>query len=85
MTDELRLLAVMAHPDDESLGIGGALARYAAVVLETPLDGEACPLDLAPTSSTTAAMAVGDALAVALCHGHHLQTRRRWDGQRVVA
>jgi LmbE family N-acetylglucosaminyl deacetylase len=30
MTDELRLLAVMAHPDDESLGIGGALARYAA-------------------------------------------------------
>lgn len=26
-----------------------------------------------------------DALAVALCHGHHLQTRRRWDGQRVVA
>lgn len=30
MTDELRLLAVLAHPDDESLGIGGALARYAA-------------------------------------------------------
>jgi len=30
MTDELRLLAVLAHPDDESLGLGGALARYAA-------------------------------------------------------
>jgi crossover junction endodeoxyribonuclease RuvC len=26
-----------------------------------------------------------DALAVALCHGHHLQTRRRWDGARVQA
>ena len=26
-----------------------------------------------------------DALAVALCHGHHLQTRRRWDGARVSA
>ena len=30
MADELRLMAVLAHPDDESLGVGGALARYAA-------------------------------------------------------
>lgn len=42
------------------------LARAAALVLEMPVDGEACPLDLAPTTSTTVAMAVGDALAVAL-------------------
>jgi arabinose-5-phosphate isomerase len=35
-------------------------------VLHTPVAREACPLDLAPTASTTAALAVGDALAVAL-------------------
>lgn len=42
------------------------LARHAAVVLHTPVLEEACPLNLAPTASTTAALAVGDALAVAL-------------------
>lgn len=42
------------------------LAQKAQVVLVTPIDEEACPLNLAPTSSTTAALAVGDALAVAL-------------------
>jgi LmbE family N-acetylglucosaminyl deacetylase len=33
----LRLLCVLAHPDDESLGIGGVLARYAAEGIETYL------------------------------------------------
>ncbi|MBI3565963.1 MAG: KpsF/GutQ family sugar-phosphate isomerase [Elusimicrobia bacterium] len=42
------------------------LARHAAVVLHTPVLEEACPMNLAPTASTTAALAVGDALAVAL-------------------
>lgn len=42
------------------------LAAAADVVVETPIAEEACPLNLAPTSSTTAALAVGDALAVAL-------------------
>lgn len=42
------------------------LARHAAVVLHMPVFEEACPLNLAPTSSTTVALAVGDALAVAL-------------------
>ena len=42
------------------------LARAADVVLHTPISEEACPLNLAPTSSTTVALAVGDALAVAL-------------------
>ena len=35
MTDGLRLLAVFAHPDDESMGMGGALAKYAAEGVET--------------------------------------------------
>ena len=42
------------------------LARSAEVVLLTPIEAEACPLNLAPTCSTTAALAVGDALAVVL-------------------
>ena len=37
MTDELRLLAVLAHPDDESLGNGGMLAKYSAEGVKTHL------------------------------------------------
>lgn len=37
MTDALRLLVVFAHPDDESMGMGGTLARYAAEGVETYL------------------------------------------------
>jgi arabinose-5-phosphate isomerase len=40
------------------------LARYSEVALDVAVDREACPLNLAPTSSTTAALAMGDALAV---------------------
>ena len=43
-----------------------SLARAADVHLDVSVPAEACPLDLAPTSSTTAALAMGDALAVAL-------------------
>ena len=43
-----------------------ALARSSDLVLLTPVDEEACPLNLAPTSSTTAALVVGDALALTL-------------------
>ncbi len=43
-----------------------ALAKQADVVLDASVDVEACPHDLAPTASTTAALALGDALAVAL-------------------
>ena len=42
------------------------LAALATVVLDCSVDEEACPMDLAPTSSTTATMAMGDALAVVL-------------------
>jgi arabinose-5-phosphate isomerase len=42
------------------------LARHADIVLDSSVEKEACPLNLAPTASTTAQMALGDALAVAL-------------------
>ena len=42
------------------------LARHAELVISSAVDQEACPLNLAPTASTTAQMALGDALAVAL-------------------
>ena len=54
-----KLIALTANPKS-------TLARRADVTLHTPISEEACPLNLAPTSSTTVALAVGDALAVAL-------------------
>lgn len=42
------------------------LAQYADITLECAVEKEACPLNLAPTASSTAQMAMGDALAVAL-------------------
>ncbi len=59
-----KLIALTANPRS-------TLARAAAVVLHTPVAEEACPLNLAPTSSTTVALAVGDALAVALMKRRH--------------
>ena len=53
------LLAMTGRPDS-------SLAREADVHLDVSVPAEACPLDLAPTASTTAALAMGDALAVAL-------------------
>ena len=46
--------------------INSTLASYADVFLDVSIDKEACPLDTAPTSSTTLTMALGDALAVCL-------------------
>ncbi len=54
-----RLIAMTGNPDS-------ALARLADVHLDASVRREACPLNLAPTASTTAALALGDALAVAL-------------------
>ena len=45
---------------------GSALARQCEVVLDVSVAAEACPMNLAPTSSTTAALAAGDAIALAL-------------------
>lgn len=45
---------------------GSTLARAADLVLDCSVDAEACPLNLAPTASTTASLALGDALAMAV-------------------
>jgi len=56
---QLPLIAITAHPKSP-------LGEAADVVLDLALAREACPLDLAPTASTTATLALGDALAVAV-------------------
>ena len=53
------IVAMTGKPDS-------TLARLADCVISSQVDQEACPLNLAPTSSTTAQMAIGDALAVAV-------------------
>lgn len=53
------LIAMTKNPDS-------ALGRAGDVLLQLPNDGEACPLGLAPTSSTTATLVLGDILAVCL-------------------
>ncbi len=53
------MIAITGNPES-------ALARGADVTLDVSVPEEACPLGLAPTSSTTATMALGDALAIAL-------------------
>ncbi len=47
-------------------GMDSTLARHADVTIDSSVDREACPLNLAPTASTTAQLALGDALAVVL-------------------
>jgi arabinose-5-phosphate isomerase len=70
-TDELVLLVPhMKRHGAKLIAITGSerssLAQVADVHLDAAVDGEACPLGLAPTASTTAALALGDALALAL-------------------
>lgn len=58
------LIAMTGNPSS-------TLARRADVHLDAAVALEACPLELAPTSSTTAALALGDALAIALLEARH--------------
>ena len=66
----LRLLPLMRQLGVTVIAITGnpdsTLASRADVVLDAHVEREACPMDLVPTASTTAALAVGDALAVAV-------------------
>jgi arabinose-5-phosphate isomerase len=55
----ITLVAMTGRPES-------TLARHADIALSSAVDQEACPLNLAPTASTTAQMALGDAVAVAL-------------------
>jgi len=49
------------------------LGRYSDIVIEVNVEKEACPLDIAPTSSTTLTLALGDALAVCLMKARNFQ------------
>jgi arabinose-5-phosphate isomerase len=68
-TDELlKTLEVLRHFNVEIIGLTGrmdsTLARLSDVALDVAVEKEACPLNLAPTSSTTTMLALGDALAM---------------------
>lgn len=70
-TDELlTILPVIKRLDVPLIALtgrdGSTLAGYASVTLDVSVAAEACPLNLAPTASTTATLAMGDALAVAV-------------------
>jgi arabinose-5-phosphate isomerase len=66
----LTILPVIKRLDVPLIALTGktssTLARYAEVMLDVSVEAEACPLNLAPTTSTTAMLAMGDALAVAV-------------------
>lgn len=70
-TDEINnLLPALKHKNIKIIALTGApastLAKASHICLDTGIEQEACPLGLAPTASTTAALAMGDALAIAL-------------------
>ncbi len=76
-TDEiLALMPVLRNREIPVLSIIGnidsTLARESDVVLDASVDKEACPLNLAPTTSTTVALSIGDALAMTLMQSNGL-------------
>ena len=77
-TDELlRFIPMVLHTNIPIIGMSGnpqsLLAKYSTCHLNVGVKKEACPLNLAPTSSTTAALAMGDALAIALMQRRNFQ------------
>jgi len=77
-TDELNMLV----PSLKRIGctliaftgqVGSTLGRQGDIVIDVAVDREACPMGLAPTASTTALLAVGDALAVTLVSKRHFR------------
>ena len=79
-TDELlRFIPMLQHMHVPIIGMSGnpgsLLAKYSTCHLNVSVRKEACPLNLAPTSSTTATLAMGDALAVALMERRNFQPK----------
>ena len=79
-TDELlRFIPMVLHMHIPIIGMSGnpesLLAKYSTCHLNVGVEKEACPLNLAPTSSTMAQLAMGDALAIALIEKRHFQPR----------
>lgn len=78
-TDELNImLPSIRNIGCKIIGLTGnpesTLARYSDIVIDVGVKKEACPLGLAPTASTTALLAMGDALAVVLINKKHFKT-----------
>ena len=79
-TDELlRFIPMVLHMQIPIIGMSGnpksLLAKYSTYHLNAQVEKEACPLNLAPTSSTTAQLTMGDALAIALMEKRNFQPR----------
>lgn len=79
-TDELlRFIPMVLHMNVPIISMTGnpqsLLAKYSNYHITVKVKKEACPLNLAPTSSTTAALAMGDALAIALMQVRHFKPR----------
>lgn len=79
-TDELlRFIPMILHMNAAIIGMSGnpssLLAKYSTYHINVSVTREACPLNLAPTSSTTAQLAMGDALAIALMELRHFKPR----------
>jgi len=77
-TDELlRFIPMVLHMEIPIIAMSGnpksLLAKYSTCHLNISVEKEACPLNLAPTSSTTATLVMGDALAVALMEKRHFK------------
>ena len=79
-TDELlRFIPMVLHMNILIIGMSGnphsLLAKYSTTHVNVSVKKEACPLNLAPTSSTTATLAMGDALAIALMKLRNFQPK----------
>jgi len=62
----MRIIAMTGQPDS-------ALGRFSDVILPVPIEREACPFNMAPTTSTTVMLALGDALAIVLLEARGFQ------------
>lgn len=79
-TDELlRFIPMVLHMQIPIIGMSGnpgsLLAKYSTYHLNVSVEKEACPMNLAPTSSTMAQLAMGDAIAIALMEKRNFQPR----------